>query len=173
MKSITINGTFILRHDLQTKWEHSTRILARGELGVSYDADDNLVDIRIGTGAATWNNAPSLLATLKVQEGHGPPPNDIPAALGQTYMDVDASPPRKYTCLGGNPPVWAQIAYIDDPPAAHASSHGTDGTDPITPTDIGAAAKEHEHVVSDISDFSELSNNEIQEIVDTVTPSTN
>jgi len=36
-------------------------------------------------------------------------------------------------------------------PSAHASSHATGGSDPITPTSIGAAAATHTHAVADVT----------------------
>ncbi len=39
-----------------------------------------------------------------------------------------------------------------DPPNAHAASHASGGTDPVTPAAIGAAAVSHTHTVSQITD---------------------
>lgn len=37
--------------------------------------------------------------------------------------------------------------------AEHAANHATDGSDPITPADIGASPAEHDHAMGDVTDL--------------------
>lgn len=67
----------------------------------------------------------------------------IKAALSELYAGKSHS--HAWGTITGRPGSF--------PPAAHASTHGSGGADPVTPAAIGAAAKTHTHSKSQITDF--------------------
>lgn len=67
-------------------------------------------------------------------------------AVLKAYFDpiyAAAAHSHAWSTITGKPSSFA--------PAAHASTHGSSGTDPVTPAAIGAAASAHKHGAGDIN----------------------
>ena len=67
-------------------------------------------------------------------------------AVLKAYFDTiyaAATHSHAWSAITGKPSSFA--------PAAHASTHGSGGTDPVTPAAIGAAAATHQHAAGDIN----------------------
>lgn len=67
-------------------------------------------------------------------------------AVLKTYFDpiyAAAAHSHAWSTITGKPSSFA--------PSAHASTHGSSGTDPVTPAAIGAAAASHKHGAGDIN----------------------
>lgn len=67
----------------------------------------------------------------------------IKAALSELY--AGKSHTHAWGTITGKPETFQ--------PAAHASTHGSGGSDPVTPGAIGAAAENHTHLKAQITDF--------------------
>ena len=55
----TINTIIVLRNDQTTNWEASSHIMLKGEVGIGYLENGNVI-AKLGNGVDTWNDLPQI-----------------------------------------------------------------------------------------------------------------
>ena len=75
--------------------------------------------------------------------------NDLPGAVA---VGTSVAPVATEDGSSTNKVTLSDIAALGGgPPAAHAASHASTGTDPISPANIGAASAAHVHAIATIT----------------------
>lgn len=150
-------GSYVLTTDARLadarEWSASTVSQADAEAGTS-TSRFAFTPLRVFQSIAAWWAASSAKAKLDgVAAGATANATDAqlrdrsthtgtqPAATISDFTTavVAASPPATWSTLTGKPSTFA--------PSAHKSTHATGGSDALTPSDIGAAAVSHQHIV--------------------------
>ena len=109
-------------------------MLAQGELGIAYNGDV-VATIRIGNGAATWTQLPDFGGNGDLTQAAA---DLLYATLAQGELADTAVQPGDLPTFGDvvthNASEFATAAQGTDArtPTAHAASHATAGTDPLT-----------------------------------------
>ena len=55
----TINTIIVLRNDQTTNWEASSHVMLKGEVGIGYLENGNVI-AKLGNGVDTWNDLPQI-----------------------------------------------------------------------------------------------------------------
>lgn len=62
----TQNAIIVLRHDSAVRWEQSNVVLHKGELGLAYLDDGNVI-VKAGDGVNSWVNLPTVDAAVSAK----------------------------------------------------------------------------------------------------------
>ena len=55
----TINTIIVLRNDQTTNWESSSHVMLKGEVGIGYLENGNVI-AKLGNGVDTWKDLPQI-----------------------------------------------------------------------------------------------------------------
>ena len=123
-----------LRRDTTANWLSVNPVLAQGELGIAYNGDV-VATIRIGNGASTWTQLPDFGGNGDLTQAAA---DLLYATLAQGELADSAVQPGDLPTFGDvvthNASEFATAAQGTDArtPTAHAASHASAGTDPLT-----------------------------------------